>query len=365
MKYKISPTTLLCLSLGVFSGCSKSSAPSTPAVLAINPTQGSFGDTVTITGSGFASSASQNNVTFNGKTATVIGASSTQLQVTVPTLCGTGSVNVSANNSTAAGPLFTFDTTYKVTLFATGLNDAYCLTMDAAGNLYVTNPAIATVSKISPTGVVSMFSSYIINCAGIVSDANNNIYVVNNQGLTSGTIFKIDPSGTANTFANIAGNIIGLTIDNSGNIYAADNSAGEILEISSSGTVTTFATGMPGIMAIAHSSSGNFYATSVTPGPLYNGTVYKITGNGSVTTISNTLNFEIGTGIAVDNNENVYITLGDGTVSKISVAGTISTMAADLLIPSGLIIDGNGNFYVLEEGNGSSTVGKVLKLAAQ
>jgi hypothetical protein len=365
MKYRLSPTALICFSLCLFSGCGKSSNSTTLAVSAINPSQGSFGDTVTITGSGFASSASQNSVTFNGKMATVINASSAQLQVTVPTLCGTGSIKVSVNSNTASGPIFTFDTTYKETLFATGLSYPYCLTMDATGNLYVTNPSIATVSKISPAGVVSMFSSYIVGCTGIVSDANNNIYVVNNNGLTASTIFKLNPSGTVDTFANIAGDILGLTIDDSGNIYAADNAAGEILKISSSGIVTAFATGMAGIIAIAHSSSGNFYSTASTAGPGNNGIVYKIAPDGSVSTISSVFNFEVGTGIVVDNNENIYITLGGGTISKISVSGTISTIAADLFIPSGLLIDGNGNFYVLEEGGSGSTVGKVFKLTAQ
>jgi sugar lactone lactonase YvrE len=334
--------------------CSKktSSTPTptpTPAISAINPTHGSVGDTVTITGSDFGTSPSLDSVWFNGKMAPVINAGATQLQVTVPSLCGTGTVKVSTNGQTASGPIFTYDTTYTLTAFATGLSNPQYLTIDGAGSLYVTNFGNGTIAKISSAGSVSTFASGLNGPTGITIDANSNIYVSTNNNMNVSTIYKITPSGTASSFAAITGYVYGLTIDNSGNLYAANAGTGAISMVTSSGSVSTFASGMPSITGIAFSSNGNLYATGTT-----NGSVYKITPGGAVTGVSNGFSFGGQNGIAVDNNNNLYITVfgnntlsQTNTVTKIDVSGTISTITTGLDDPCGLAIDVNGNFFVV------------------
>ena len=52
--------------------------------------QGIIGTEVTITGTGFSTTATDNTVKFNGTTATVSGATNTSLVVTVPTGTTTG-----------------------------------------------------------------------------------------------------------------------------------------------------------------------------------------------------------------------------------------------------------------------------------
>lgn len=349
--------------------CSKntSSTPTptptpTLAVSAINPTHGSVGDTVTITGSDFGTSPSLDSVWFNGKMAPVINAGATQLQVSVPSLCGTGTVKVSTSGHAASGPIFTYDTTYTLTTFATGLNNPQYLTIDGAGNLYVTNFGNGTIAKISSTGSVSTFASGLNGPTGITIDANSNIYVSTNNNMNVSTIYKITPSGTAGSFANITGYVYGLTIDNSGNLYAANAGTAAISMITSSGTVSTFASGMPSITGIAFSSNGNLYATGTT-----NGAVYEITPGAVVTGVSNGFSFGGQNGIAVDNNNNLYITVfGNNTltqyntVTKINASGTITTLTTGLDDPCGLIIDVNGNFYVV-----NTIAATVSKLTAQ
>ena len=239
MSPKLSPSSLLlCLSFGMICSCNKNNnSTPTVAVTSINPTHGSLGDTVTITGSAFGSSASLDSVWFNGKLAPVINGSTTQLQVTVPSLCGTGNIKVSSDGHAATGPIFTYDTTYTLTTFATGLNNPQYLTIDGAGNLYVTNFGNGTIAKISSAGSVSTFASGLNGPTGITIDANSNIYVSTNNNMNVSTIYKITPSGAVNSFANITGYVYGLTIDNSGNLYAANAGTAAISMITSSGTV--------------------------------------------------------------------------------------------------------------------------------
>jgi YD repeat-containing protein len=76
--------------------------PSSQAsVVTFDPVSGHVGASVTISGTGFSSTASQNTVTFNGTTATVTSASSTQLVVTVPTGATTGPIHVTAPGGSA------------------------------------------------------------------------------------------------------------------------------------------------------------------------------------------------------------------------------------------------------------------------
>src|ERR1700761_8785672 len=82
-------------------GCTKnSSTPPTPpqqqapTVSAISPSSGSAGTAVTITGTNFSSTVSDNTVKFNGTAATVNSASSTSLTVEAPTGGTTGNVTV-------------------------------------------------------------------------------------------------------------------------------------------------------------------------------------------------------------------------------------------------------------------------------
>jgi sugar lactone lactonase YvrE len=137
--------------------------------------------------------------------------------------------------------------------------------------------------------------------------------------------------------------------------------------ITSSGTVSTFASGMPSISGIAFSSSGNLYATGTT-----NGAVYKITPGAVVTILYSGFSFGGQNGIAVDNNNNLYITVfGNNTltqyntVTKIDASGAISTITTGLDDPCGVIIDGNGNFYVVNTLNGNTLAGTISKLTVQ
>ncbi|WP_372410409.1 RHS repeat-associated core domain-containing protein [Streptomyces luteireticuli] len=73
----------------------------TLSVLSVVPTRARAGTKVTVSGTGFASVAADNRVSFAGKDAEVVSASATRLVVTVPNDVPAGKVSVSAGGTTA------------------------------------------------------------------------------------------------------------------------------------------------------------------------------------------------------------------------------------------------------------------------
>ena len=77
------------------------STASTVAIIEFTPDGGPAGQTVTIYGTGFGATVGQNTVTFNGTSASITSASTTQLVVTVPGAATTGTIGVTSPNGSA------------------------------------------------------------------------------------------------------------------------------------------------------------------------------------------------------------------------------------------------------------------------
>ena len=71
------------------------------SIIDFSPESGPVGTAVTINGTGFSTTPSQNTVKFNGLSATVTSATNTQIQATVPTSATTGTISVTSPNGTA------------------------------------------------------------------------------------------------------------------------------------------------------------------------------------------------------------------------------------------------------------------------
>ena len=72
---------------------------STVSIIAFSPSSGSVGSAVTIDGTGFSATSSADTVTFNGTSATISSATTTQLVVVVPVGATTGPIGVTAPNA--------------------------------------------------------------------------------------------------------------------------------------------------------------------------------------------------------------------------------------------------------------------------
>lgn len=97
-------------------------------VIDFTPDAGPIGQPVTIYGTGFSATANQNTVTFNGTSATVSTASTTQLVVTVPGGASTGMVAVASPNGSD-----TSDTAFTVAAVVTPTITSFSPTSAVAG----------------------------------------------------------------------------------------------------------------------------------------------------------------------------------------------------------------------------------------
>ena len=234
------------------------------------------------------------------------------------------------------------------------------VTFDGAGNMYVAEANINTITKITPSGSASLFAnlaSYNYSPRGLAFDGTGNLCVANLNGI----IQKISPAGVVSTFATTdAAFIYNPVFDAAGNMYVS-NSAGccrtfinNLYKITPAGTASSFAyfgtqtstgSGSDGIGGVAIDASGNLYVAANVSGT-FNGYISKITPAGVRSTfVPTSAGLFNPQAITIDASGNLYISDGHNIISKITPAGVISTYASNAPYAGGLAIDASGNLY--------------------
>jgi len=233
---------------------------------------------------------------------------------------------------------------------------------DAGGNLYVAEPASATIRKVTPQGAVTTLAGtagavgYADGNGGaarfnqpsrLETDAQGNLYLTDTG---NSVVRKITPGGAVGTLAgngtcgSVDGrttsaqfcNPKGIALDRSGNLWVADTGNHTVRRIDPNGNVSTVA-GSPGVCGSAN-------------------------GRGDVARFCNPQDVD------VDEWGNVYVVdTGNSTVRMINPRGEVTTLAGQagqcgavdgsttvsrLCAPSGIAIEGN-DLYIADTGNGT------------
>jgi uncharacterized repeat protein (TIGR03803 family) len=290
-----------------------------------------------------------------------------------------------------------------------------------------------TVFKITPTGTLTTLHSFCAETgcpdgaypsAGLVQTTNGDLYGTTQGGGAkgAGTVFKITPSGTLTTLYSFCSQGIypdctdgedpsaGLIQATDGDLYGTtgaglgNGNRGTVFKITPGGTLTTLYTfcaesGCPdgaGPWGLVQAANGDFYGTTNAGGASNDGTVFKITPGGTLTTLHSfcaqsgcTDGIWPRSGLIQATNGDLYGTTfyggandncntggpeGCGTVFQITPGGTLTTLynfcsqlvfgnCTDGEYPSGLVQNTNGTFYGTTSGGGASYDGTVFSLS--
>jgi uncharacterized repeat protein (TIGR03803 family) len=247
---------------------------------------------------------------------------------------------------------------------------------------------LGTIFKITPEGKLITLYNFCsqANCsdgenpvAGLVQGTDGNFYGTAGGGGTpanAGTAFKVTPSGTLTTLHRFDGtdgsrSASALVQSTDGNFYGTSSS---FFKMTPAGLVTSLHSfiGPDGFglepFGPVQGSDGDFYGTTGFGGTHAEGTVFKITSSGQLTTLHNfcsQANCADGAvpsaGLVQATDGNFYGTTyiggtGVGTVFKITPAGVVTTLHSfdnsDGAVPTTALVQRtDGNFYGTTEGN--------------
>jgi uncharacterized repeat protein (TIGR03803 family) len=269
-----------------------------------------------------------------------------------------------------------------------------------------------TVFRMTPSGTVTILHSFGGNdgqdpTGGLIQASDGNFYgttSIGGSGGGGGTVFKITSGGTLTTLVTFNGQggpefpYSGLIQGSDGNFYGTTPQGGTnygngtVYKITPSGAVTTLysfaCSGSSGCRpsgGLVRGRDGNFYGTTSQGGSGSNntGSVFKITSSGNVTTLHNFC-YSCGDGydsyatLIQATDGDLYGTTngggahGDGTVFKITTSGTLTTLysfcpngrpCVDGAGPeAGLVQGSDGNFYGTTYVGGTNSVGTIFQI---
>ncbi len=288
------------------------------------------------------------------------------------------------------------------------------MALDSAGNLYIAD--YNAIRKMTPAGVVTTLagsltagsadgagtSATFSGICGIALDAAGNLYVTDGA---NATIRKVTTTGIVTTLAGSAGlpgylngsgstarfhQPWGITTLPSGNLAVADESNCVIRTLTTSGTVGTLAGTPRGFGSSDGTGSTARFSTPVglamdTAGNTYvadyaNHTIRKVTPGGVVTTVAGSAGlpgstngvgslarFKNPNAVAVDSTGILYVAdYGNHTIRRIALDGTVTTLAgvvgapgmvnglaasAKFYYPCSLVVGTDGTVYVADTTN--------------
>jgi uncharacterized protein (TIGR03437 family) len=268
-----------------------------------------------------------------------------------------------------------------------------------------------TVFKMTPTGTVTTLHSFSSHDgaissgypnAGLIQASDGNFYGTTNGSSDVGGVFKITRSGTLTTLhLFIAAGTDGanpqapLVQGTDGNFYGTTlnggaNSSGTVFKITASGTFATLYSfcsqagcqdGESPAAGLIQATGGNFYGTTYGGGTSGAGTIFKITPDGTLTTLyafGQVAGYDDGAnpwaGLIQAKDGNFYGTTASGgqgyvgTVFRMTPAGTLTTLynfggGDDGGKPyAGIIQASDGNFYGTASDGGANGYGTVFEI---
>ena len=234
--------------------------------------------------------------------------------------------------------------------------------------------------------------------ARLAAGGDGNFYGATSNGGDAngdGTVYQVSPAGGLTALYSFGGGdgsqpYAGLLQGADGNFYGTTSGGGDangdgtVFRISRTGAFATLyafagADGSQPQSELAQGADGNFYGTTTYGGANGDGTVYRLTPAGALTTLYSFTGGSDGAypsaGLVQGSDGSFYGATsdggsanGDGTIYRITPAGTLATIytfnGADGYQPVGGLVQGtDGNFYGTTVNGGANGYGTVFQLA--
>ena len=257
------------------------------------------------------------------------------------------------------------------------------LVQTADGNFYGTTSAggqngSGSVFKISPEGALSVLYSFSFGfaegyspVAGLVQASDINLYGTTSIGGPGGggSVFRVTPAGTLTTLHSFSGTdgfqpFAGLVQGTDGELYGTTyyggaQSSGTVFKISLQGALTTLYSFCPQqncpdgenpAGSLIQATDGNFYGTTAGGGQNNWGTVFKITPDGTLTTLYSFNRTDGGSpsaGLVQAPDGSFYGTTSLGGSSDQGTVFRLIAYPALSVVKSGMgtVISGDGHIY--------------------
>lgn len=232
--------------------------------------------------------------------------------------------------------------------------------------------------------------------APLVKGSDGNLYGTTSEGGAGGygTVFKMTPDGVLTTLYSFTNGTDGENPNTmiqgaDGNLYGVagggPNADGVIFRVTLAGKLTILSTfGSPATEGLflpnelLQATDGNFYGTTGSSGFGSDGTVFKLTPAGVLTTLhafSFVSDGHSPTGLIQATDGNLYGTtalggaLGGGTIVKITPAGALTVLYNFDVVsslnganPLGIVQGPDGNFYGRTQSGGANSQGTFFKI---
>lgn len=340
------------------------------AIRSVKPMTGGTGTLVTISGEGFEAIREGNEVTFNGQKATVMEANATKLVVKAPEEVKTGPIVVSVDGTVIIGPEFTSIGLPTIGLVKP-LSGPVGTEVTVRGDNYSpytdeTNVVIDGV-RIVPKSVTNTEIKFIVP-EGL--NSGNVRILVNDRYSSDGPLYKAQNLGITG-FSPMDG-WEGTVVTVSGTGFSSVASENMVLFDGKMATVQSATTSSLKVVVPANVSSGRIQVSNDGQQALSAKDFHRA-GMFTLADQSNGLQLpKNGGSLAVDNNNNVYVTdYSNNRIIKITASGQVSLFAGStsgaeglrngqgdqalfrLSADAGLVFDGNQYLYVSDSRNQS------------
>jgi large repetitive protein len=231
---------------------------------------------------------------------------------------------------------------------AANLGTARGVSVDAAGNIYVSEQSNGNVDKFAVgTGMETVLTSAGDSPSGTAVDGAGNVYF----GSSDDNVIYELAGGAGNPVAIASGwspdNV--LLADGAGNLYSPDQNTGAIYEIAPGTRVVTtiLPSGQIGrVVGMAIDANGNLYAADFN-----NNEMFSIAqGSSTATLLFSGNGLTMPHGVAIDAAGNLYVTnySGDGNVQRYAAGTYAHTELPTGSAYYGIAIDGSGNLLTLD-----------------